>query len=125
MQTEFNMYVDLVIIVDMFCEKILVCLKVYVKRYWNRRCPRAQKLGEKSRGIESQKKNEDPTDNSIIEIDKYSVKSKSKNNKLFGKGNPPGIMQKIGGARGIMVIIVGNGHGDTSSNPGRDWLYFT
>ena len=23
----------------------------------------------------------------------------------------------IGGARGIMVIIVGNGHGDTSSNP--------
>ncbi len=26
----------------------------------------------------------------------------------------------IGGARGIMVIVVGNGHGDTSSNPGRD-----
>ena len=25
-----------------------------------------------------------------------------------------------GGARGVMVIIVGNGHGDTSSNPGRD-----
>ena len=25
-----------------------------------------------------------------------------------------------GGARGIMVIVVGNGHGDTSSNPGRD-----
>ena len=24
-----------------------------------------------------------------------------------------------GGARGIMVIVVGNGHGDTSSNPGR------
>ena len=23
-------------------------------------------------------------------------------------------------ARGVMVIIVGNGHGDTSSNPGRD-----
>ena len=29
------------------------------------------------------------------------------------------------GARGVMVIVVGNGHGDTSSNPGRDWLYFT
>ena len=30
-----------------------------------------------------------------------------------------------GGACGVMVIIVGNGHGDTSSNPGRDWLHFT
>ena len=29
-----------------------------------------------------------------------------------------------GGARGIVVIVVGNGHGDTSSNPGRDWLHF-
>ena len=25
-----------------------------------------------------------------------------------------------GGARGLMVIVAGNGHGDTSSNPGRD-----
>ena len=25
----------------------------------------------------------------------------------------------------IIVIVVGNGHGDTSSNPGRDWLHFT
>ena len=24
------------------------------------------------------------------------------------------------GARGVMVIVVGNGHGDTSSNPGRE-----
>ena len=24
------------------------------------------------------------------------------------------------GARGVMVIVVGNGHGDTSSNPQRD-----
>ena len=31
----------------------------------------------------------------------------------------------LGGARGVMVIIIGNGHGDTSSNPGRDWLHFT
>ena len=31
----------------------------------------------------------------------------------------------VGGARGVMVIVVGNGHGDTSSNPRRDWLYFT
>ena len=26
----------------------------------------------------------------------------------------------FGGARGEMVIVVGNGHCDTSSNPGRD-----
>ena len=30
-----------------------------------------------------------------------------------------------GGARGVMVIVVGNGHGDTSSNPGQDWFHFT
>ena len=30
-----------------------------------------------------------------------------------------------GDARGVMVIVVGIGHGDTSSNPGRDWLHFT
>ena len=30
-----------------------------------------------------------------------------------------------GGACGVMVIVVGNGHGDTSSNPERDWLHFT
>ena len=29
-----------------------------------------------------------------------------------------------GGARGVMVIVIENGHGDTSSNPGRDWLHF-
>ena len=26
----------------------------------------------------------------------------------------------LGGARVVMVIVVGYGHGDTSSNPGRD-----
>ena len=31
-------------------------------------------------------------------------------------------MYKNGGARGVRVIVVGNGHGDTSSNPGRDFL---
>ena len=29
----------------------------------------------------------------------------------------------FGGARGVMVIVVRNGHGDTSSKPGRDWLH--
>ena len=31
----------------------------------------------------------------------------------------------IGSARGVMVIVVGIGHGDTSSNPRRDWLHIT
>ena len=31
----------------------------------------------------------------------------------------------FGGARGVMVIVAGYGHGDTSSNPGPDWLHFT
>ena len=35
------------------------------------------------------------------------------------------IWKSIGGARGVVVIVVGNGHSDTSSNPGRDWLHFT
>ena len=29
----------------------------------------------------------------------------------------------VGGVRGVMVIVVG--HGDTSSNPGWEWLHFT
>ena len=28
--------------------------------------------------------------------------------------------KKKGGARGVMVIVAGYGHGDTSSNPGPD-----
>ena len=28
------------------------------------------------------------------------------------------------GARGVIVIVVGNEHSDTSSNPARDWLHF-
>ena len=28
------------------------------------------------------------------------------------------------GARGVMVIVVGNGHGDSCSNPGRELLHF-
>ena len=30
-----------------------------------------------------------------------------------------------GGVRGVMDTVVGNEHGDTSSNPGRDGLHFT
>ena len=35
------------------------------------------------------------------------------------------ITYTFGGARGVVVIVVGNEHGDTSSNPGREWLHFT
>ena len=35
------------------------------------------------------------------------------------------IKHYLGSARGVMVIVVGNGHCDMSSNPGRDWLHFT
>ena len=31
----------------------------------------------------------------------------------------------FGGARGVMVIVTGYGHGGTSSIPGQDWLHFT
>ena len=31
----------------------------------------------------------------------------------------------FGGARDVMVIVAGYGHGDKSSNPGPDWLHFT
>ena len=31
----------------------------------------------------------------------------------------------IGGARSVMVIVLGKGHGDTSSNPGRDCISYS
>ena len=33
---------------------------------------------------------------------------------------PQRIVKGTRSACGVMVIVVGNGHGDTSSNPGRD-----
>ena len=35
------------------------------------------------------------------------------------------LLKTLGGACGVMVIVVGNRQGDTSSNPGRGWLHFT
>ena len=32
-----------------------------------------------------------------------------------------GLYIYLWGARGEIVIVVGNEHGDTSSNPGREW----
>ena len=41
-------------------------------------------------------------------------------NRRTNRDHPDCSIVKIGGARGVMVIVIGNGHGDTSSNPGRD-----
>ena len=35
------------------------------------------------------------------------------------------IITHEGGARGVMAIVVGNGHDDTSSKTGRGRLHFT
>ena len=35
------------------------------------------------------------------------------------------VRSNYGGTCGVMFIVVGNEHGDTSSNPRRNWLYFT
>ena len=40
--------------------------------------------------------------------------------KRFVRSQVMYIYSSYGGARGVMVIIVGNAHGDRSSNPGRD-----
>ena len=51
-------------------------------------------------------------------LNKYS---KSHHKKQWLNVNLPVITEIIsGGARGVMVIVVGNGHSDSSSNPGRD-----
>ena len=44
---------------------------------------------------------------------------------LATNGQAEKAIQLFGGAHGVIDIAVGKGHGDTSSNPGRDWLHFT
>ena len=55
------------------------------------------------------------------------MSSNSFRNKVYHKqlAKESYICLNIGGAHGVMVIVVGNGHSHTSSNPGRDWLHFT
>ena len=59
----------------------------------------------------------DHLNNSIIKVGQNNEKSLRDLRRLAVTLTP--------GACGVMVIVVGNGHGDTSSNPGRDWLHFT
>ena len=43
------------------------------------------------------------------------------NNNKYGSGkSKASVLDLFGGVCGVMVIVVGNGHGDTSSNPERD-----
>ena len=54
---------------------------------------------------------------------KVSVMAAAKEiNKVEGPGT---VNKHVGGAHGVMVIIVGNEHGDISSNPRWNWLHFT
>ena len=39
--------------------------------------------------------------------------------------HPISLRNNIWGVRDVMVIVEGNGHDNTSSNPARDWLHFT
>ena len=39
---------------------------------------------------------------------------------FFDEKNSQRVRTNKGGACGVIVIVVGNGHGNTSSNPGRD-----
>ena len=59
-----------------------------------------------------------------------SIPSRPFNNPLVTVSKAPvtigiNVTFMFGGARGVVIIAVGNEHGDTSSNPGRDWLHFT
>ena len=56
-------------------------------------------------------------------IELFLTKTKIKNIQPYCLGMEA--YYTIKGAHGVMVIVVGYGHGDTSSNPGRDWLHFT
>ena len=55
----------------------------------------------------------------------YSSSNDTNMGFLWVHGGWVRIYYSFGGARDVMFIVVGNGHGDTSSNPGRDWLHFT
>ena len=66
-------------------------------------------------------------DASLLNTQHYKVRMKDKVEQSRERSNAPphlGVVAiekgDLGGARGVMVIVVGNGHGNTSSNPGRD-----
>ena len=52
-------------------------------------------------------------------VNHLKISRSSKFNSIAGLSFYP-INIYYGGARGVMVIVIGVGHDDTSSNPGRD-----
>ena len=61
---------------------------------------------------------------------KKTIKKNKKANKKQQNKNRQNTVEHEGSSdssynRGVMVIAAGNGYGDMSSNPGRDWLHFT
>ena len=48
------------------------------------------------------------------------IHSKRPNVEPRSSGSLANTLKREGSARGVMAIIVGNGHDDTSSNPGLD-----
>ena len=57
-----------------------------------------------------------------IHFQKYNGKTSINIRKRIPKGFLSVNSKLQGGARGVMVIVVGKGYGDTSSNPGRDCI---
>ena len=56
---------------------------------------------------------------------KETKKKKQKKNKNKTEMHRSNIYVRLkGGARGVTVTVVGNGHGDPSSNPGRGYFNF-
>ncbi len=54
-------------------------------------------------------------------MDNKTLKAKNnRNTEILETNNNNDIYYMLRGARGVIVIVVGNGHGDTSSNPGRE-----
>ena len=68
----------------------------------------------------------EPTYNSSVPIRDVTLRTCRKRWTIEkGNGRESGICMLMArhdndGTRGVMVIVVGNEHGDTSSNPGRD-----
>ena len=60
-----------------------------------------------------------------VKVDLFGVKKSLQNEEstYTAELKPNPLSQS--GARGVMIIVTGYGHGDTSSIPGQDWLHFT
>ena len=60
----------------------------------------------------------------VVSILLYGCTTLTLTKRLGEKARQQLHMNIYGGARGVIVIVVGNEHSDTSSNPGREWFAF-